>query len=141
MAIIGFTIVYGLYVNETALGFDRAGGNRQVWLSTCDTLVAVSNAYYNGGDVTVGNPCEGVGIEETETVAPMLSVSPNPASARVALGGLTPGQRVRVYDIKGHEWLSVESYGTTATLDISRWSRGVYVIESASSGRCKLIVE
>ena len=103
LAIIGFTIVYGLYVNETALGFDRAGGNRQVWLSTCDTLVAVSNAYYNGGDVTVGNPCGGVGIEETETVAPMLFVSPNPATARVALGGLTPGQRVRVYDIKGRE--------------------------------------
>lgn len=106
-----------------------------------DTLVAVSNAYYNGGDVSVENPCGGVGIEEAETAAPMLSVSPNPASASVTLSGLTPGHRVKVYDATGREWLSVESHGTATTLDVSHWLRGVYVVESTGCRRSKLVIE
>lgn len=141
MAIIGFTIVYGLYVNETALGFDRAGGNRQVWLSTCDTVDAPWTAVSSASWFALADTSFSHLGQVTLTAAPMLAVSPNPASASVTLSGLTPGLRVKVYDATGREWLSVESYGTTATLDISRWPRGVYVVESTGCRRSKLVIE
>jgi hypothetical protein len=54
---------------------------------------------------------------------------------------LTPGQRVKVYDATGREWQTVECHGTATTLDVSRWPRGVYVVESTGCGRSKLVIE
>ncbi len=59
---------------------------------------------------------------------PMISVSPNPATAAISVLGLSYGQQINVYDgLSEKVWASVAE-GAAQNIDLSQLSAGVYVI-------------
>ena len=75
------------------------------------------------------------GIEEAEK---RLRLMPNPATDRLEIGGLEPGEEVELYSMEGHRLGSWKSTGECVAIDVRRLPRGTYVVRGA--GLVRLVV-
>jgi hypothetical protein len=73
-----------------------------------------------------------VGIEQVEELRTPLKIFPNPASSNVYINTLCGEvQTLSVYSMDGRLMLQ-QPIHTEATLDVSAWNKGVYVIKVGS---------
>ncbi len=76
----------------------------------------------------VGLDCNSVGIKETGNEL-AVSIYPNPVSNMVTVVSDGKPMLVNLYDITGREIISTQISGTTNNLDISKVSKGMYVVK------------
>ncbi|MBQ9587696.1 MAG: C10 family peptidase [Bacteroidales bacterium] len=94
-----------------------------------DTLVAVVNAYYNGNDVSIGNPCHRLGIDDDAVAAPSIAVFPNPTSGPLLIDH-PDVIRADVFDIMGRALLSFER---SNHVDVTPLPKGIYLLRIATA--------
>lgn len=97
-----------------------------------DTLVAVQNAYYNGGETTVENPCGNLDIDPFDDRTPLL-VYPNPTNGLVNIESPQEGMstyHIMVLDATGRTILSSQN---AKQIDLSSFPAGIYYIRLLST--------
>ena len=70
-----------------------------------------------------------VGIPEIETPNPTIEIYPNPATEQVEVTSSLPMARIVATDALGHRLLDRPATGLKATLDVSRWPAGAYLLQ------------
>lgn len=101
-------------------------------------------AFYIGVDsisISCNNPASGI-----EGIPPLeLSIYPNPAKNSIVVkSGDNTTFTLKIYDVTGREVIAREIYGTTSTIDISKLSKGVYIVNASREGKVycsKLVIE
>lgn len=96
-----------------------------------DTLVAVNNAYYNGTDVTIGNPCHNLDIDSpSDNPLTKISVYPNPTNATVAIdyGNVAATSLI----LKDHLGRTLHRASATSTLDLTSYPPAIYYLTIVS---------
>jgi len=90
-----------------------------------DTLIAVENAYYNGDDVTIENPCHTLAIDDAPSgLGPLPVVFPNPTDGIVNIDANGCNiKEIIIHDAKG-QTVSVRSF----PVDLSALPSGVYFL-------------
>ena len=90
-----------------------------------DTLIAVENAYYNGDDVTIENPCHTLVIDDAPSgLGPLPVVFPNPTDGIVNIDANGCNiKEIIIHDAKG-QTVSVRSL----PVDLSALPSGVYFL-------------
>lgn len=87
-----------------------------------ETLVAVENAYYDGGTHFIEWPCTHLGIDTQDEEG--WRVWPNPASDMLHIDCLPQDSRVEIYDITGRKVMEARSN----TVNIQSLANGSYVL-------------
>ena len=70
----------------------------------------------------------GVGLRQADMLYRYTSVSPNPATQRATVTSSFGLERIEVYDPQGRQTLTLPATGYRATLDLSAWPRGTYLL-------------
>lgn len=101
-----------------------------------EVLVNVQNAYFEGSDVLLAWPCNGLGIDN-DRVKPTVLVHPNPTSGLVQVeipaneGTLSV---ISVIDASGRElFRTLANKGQTATCDLQALPSGIYYMRVLTS--------
>lgn len=84
-----------------------------------------------------------VGIDDHPIESNMLIITPNPASGSFRIDGIISEAELLVVDINGRSVLEVKDYQSKSLVDISKLSRGMYLvrlIDGKSAKNGKLIV-
>ena len=112
------------------------GGDTLV--NTGDTIVVIpGEPVIIGGDTLVVNPGDSVvvnpgtpavGFVQPDLVYRYTSVQPNPATDRVKVVSSFGLTRIEVYDTRGRLLHDLPASGLKATLDVSSWPRGTYLL-------------
>lgn len=106
-----------------------------------DYTVGVRSVYTCGDTsawATVGFQTTLTGIDAVSAMP--LSLSPNPASHSVHLGGLAVGATITLVDQQGRELMHLTAQAESLSLDLSSLPRGIYYLRSA--GRtAKLVLQ
>jgi len=108
-------------------------------VGTGDTLVVAVNGtvtvlpgstvvVHSGSGSSSGGDDPGVAIRQTDLVYRYTSVSPNPATQRATVTSSFGLERIEVYDPQGRQTLTLPATGYRATLDLSAWPRGTYLL-------------
>ena len=64
-----------------------------------------------------------------EGAKPEITLMPNPASSRITIGGIEPGDMVRIYSIKGAFIKSIVTSGNVEELNLTALPSGSYSVE------------
>ena len=131
---------------QWVLRLDGPGGTRYDTVDTCSHTYCgldlnrhyefsiMSQCYLPGGKhnwspwsapATIGV----VGIPEIETPNPTIEIYPNPATEQVEDTSSLPMARIVATDALGHRLLDRPATGLKATLDVSRWPAGAYLLQ------------
>ncbi|MBQ7062500.1 MAG: C10 family peptidase [Bacteroidales bacterium] len=92
-----------------------------------DTLVAVKNAYYNGNDVTISNPCHTLDIDDTSNgLLTKISVYPNPTEAIVTInyGDLSATKLI----LQDHIGRTLHTFPATPTINLTTYPPAIYYL-------------
>lgn len=87
--------------------------------------------------------CGSVGIEESELLNMEISLSPNPATNQITIqSSMFNVQSVEVFDVMGKRCIALPLYplkGTSASIDISRLTPGIYFISITNDDGIKAV--
>ena len=98
-------------------------------------LSIMSQCYLPGGrhnfsswsdPISIGNGNAAIGDIESPKLE--IEIRPNPASGQVAVSSTLPMTRLEVADILGHTLYDRVDSGLAATLEISAWPAGIYLL-------------
>ncbi|MCF8256316.1 MAG: T9SS type A sorting domain-containing protein [Flavobacteriales bacterium] len=64
-----------------------------------------------------------------------LTITPNPAGTFVTVSGLAIGQSISVLSIDGRMMMEGQATGTSASLDVSNWPKGTYLVRVMDDAR------
>lgn len=117
-----------------------AGAVFSYQIITSGTLKTLVITRSSTGDQIFYNNSGFLGTGENIPAKP-LSIYPNPARDRLNLEGIPKGSAVKIYDVSGRKVTEVYSEGTALKIDISRLSKGVYIIHSENIPVQKFIKE
>ena len=70
----------------------------------------------------------GVGLRQADMLYRYTAVSPNPATQRATVTSSFGLERIEVYDSQGRQTLTLPATGYRATLELSAWPRGTYLL-------------
>ena len=118
--------------------YDTVGTNRFTYCdldTNASYAVSVQTQCYRPGGhswsdwsdpVTIGHGT--AAIEEVPGSKFHVSIHPNPASRQVEVSSTLPMTRIETTDILGRSLYDMPATGYTATLDVSSWSHGTYLL-------------
>jgi len=114
---------------HTGGGSDRFAGY-EVFNHYGEELVAVDNAYQQGGEHSIQYPCAHVGISSPTTLDELCTLYPNPATStlNVRVDGL---QQVEIVDLGGRKVAVSNSH----SVDISQLPKGHYFVRVVANGQ------
>ena len=112
------------------------------WLHTGDNLIAAEvnhpipycAIYSMIGSVTVDTTgCVNTGMNQISIVS--MSVSPNPAlnNLDITISDFNPPYTFTLYDVLGNKVFAQTSNSTHTTIDISRLTKGIYILQAMKS--------
>ena len=121
------------YITSTAAYSDAMLGTIQ---AAIDLYGANSSKVQSVKDAwcAVGLDCNSVGIKETNNEL-TASIYPNPANNMITIVSDGKPMLVSLYDITGREIISTQMSGSRNTLDISKVSKGLYVVQIQEDGK------
>lgn len=85
-----------------------------------------------------------VGVDSRKTIEPELCVYPNPATTIINIEGLEANSVVEIYSINGSLLLKREMSGNKVELDISAFTKGIYLLRGQTKDRYfvhKIVIE
>ncbi len=100
--------------------------------------IAFESYNYLGNNLFIDNILiEGTPNAIDENIKTTNSIFPNPANNKIFIKGLTKKKNISVsiFDVRGIEVLSMNSYTQGDVIDISNLSRGMYLVKIITSGQ------
>ncbi|MBO7101222.1 MAG: T9SS type A sorting domain-containing protein, partial [Bacteroidales bacterium] len=81
-----------------------------------------------GGGTGTGEGDDSLAVQQVQLVDRLVAVQPNPATERVKVVSSCGMERLTAYDAAGKQVYRQEASGLQATLDVSRWPAGTYIL-------------